>query len=110
MTTISVIIGSTRQGRFTEKPAKRILRHLQNRAGIEASLLDLRDFPMPFFDQPAPPAMDRRRFTRAMPRFGQRVPSFETTRVLWESLATIFTASNAARPSSHGRVSVPPPP
>ena len=60
MTTISVIIGSTRQGRFTEKPANWILRHLQNRAGIDAWLLDLRDFPMPFFDQPVPPAMPGR--------------------------------------------------
>ena len=37
----------------------RFLAMKQNRAGIEASLLDLRDFPMPFFDQPVPPAMPR---------------------------------------------------
>ena len=60
MTTISVIVGSTRQGRFSEKPAQWILEHLQKREGIEARLLDLRDFPMPFFDQPAPPAMPGR--------------------------------------------------
>ena len=60
MTTISVIVGSTRQGRFSEKPAHWILQHLQKRDGIEARLLDLRDFPMPFFDQPMPPAMPGR--------------------------------------------------
>ena len=60
MTTISVIVGSTRQGRFSEKPAQWILQHLQKRDGIEARLLDLRDFPMPFFDQPVPPAMPGR--------------------------------------------------
>jgi NAD(P)H-dependent FMN reductase len=60
MTTISVIVGSTRQGRFSEKPAQWILQHLQKRDGIEARLLDLRDFPMPFFDQPMPPAMPGR--------------------------------------------------
>ena len=60
MTTISVIVGSTRQGRFSEKPAQWILQHLQKRDGIEARLLDLRDFPMPFFDQPVPPAMPAR--------------------------------------------------
>jgi len=54
--TISVIIGSTRQGRFSEKPAQWILQQLHKREGIEAQLLDLRDFPMPFFDQPMPPA------------------------------------------------------
>src|ERR1700756_3201027 len=60
MTTISVIVGSTRQGRFSEKPAQWILQHLQKRDGIEAQMLDLRDFPMPFFDQPVPPAMPGR--------------------------------------------------
>src|ERR1700682_2137781 len=56
MTTISVIVGSTRQGRFSEKPAQWIFQHLQKRDGIEARLLDLRDFPMPFFDQAVPPS------------------------------------------------------
>ena len=57
MMTISVIVGSTRQGRFAEKPAQWILQELRKRKEIEARLLDLRDFPMPFFDQPLPPAM-----------------------------------------------------
>jgi NAD(P)H-dependent FMN reductase len=60
MTVISVIVGSTRQGRFSERPAQWILRHLQKRDGIDARLLDLRDYPMPFFDQPVPPAMPGR--------------------------------------------------
>src|SRR5258708_5438842 len=60
MTVISVIVGSTREGRFSEKPATWILRHLKKRPGVEARLLDLRDFPMPFFDQPVPPAMPGR--------------------------------------------------
>jgi NAD(P)H-dependent FMN reductase len=60
MTVISVIIGSTREGRFSEKPARWIFDHLKNRGGVDARLLDLRDFPMPFFDQPMPPAMPGR--------------------------------------------------
>src|SRR6202171_4309310 len=60
MMTISVIVGSTRQNRFSEKPAQWIHQELQKRQGIEAPLLDLRDFPMPFFDQPLPPAMPGR--------------------------------------------------
>lgn len=55
MAIISVIVGSTRQGRFSEKPARWILGHLQKRAGIEARLLDLRDYQLPFFDEPIPP-------------------------------------------------------
>src|SRR2546425_11245793 len=60
MTVISVIVGSTREGRFSEKPAKWILQHLKKREGVDARLLDLRDFPMPFFDQPLTPAMPGR--------------------------------------------------
>ena len=60
MTRISVIVGSTRQGRFSEKPAQWILQHLRKRDGTDAKLLDLRDFPMPFFDQPMPPALPGR--------------------------------------------------
>ena len=60
MTIISVIVGSTRQGRFSEKPAQWIFEHLRKRKEIEARLLDLRDFPMPFFDQAVPPSMPGR--------------------------------------------------
>jgi NAD(P)H-dependent FMN reductase len=56
MTKISVIIGSTRHGRFGERPAAWIFRHLQKRSDIEVNLLDLRDYPMPFFDEPVSPA------------------------------------------------------
>jgi NAD(P)H-dependent FMN reductase len=56
MTAISVIVGSIRQGRFSEKPAQWIFQHLKKRGDVEARLLDLRDFPMPFFDQAVPPA------------------------------------------------------
>src|SRR6266852_8636776 len=53
---ISVIVGSTREGRFSEKPARWIFQHLKKRDGVDARLLDLRDCPMPFFDQQATPA------------------------------------------------------
>ena len=59
MNVISVIVGSTRQGRFSEKPAQWIFRHLKKR-DVDARLLDLRDFPMPFFDDAVPPAMPGR--------------------------------------------------
>ena len=60
MTIISVIVGSTRQGRFSQKPAQWIFEHLGKRKEIETRLLDLRDFPMPFFDQAVPPSMPGR--------------------------------------------------
>jgi NAD(P)H-dependent FMN reductase len=60
MTVISVIVGSTRQGRFSEKPAQWIFREIKKRGDVDVRLLDLRDFPMPFFDQAMPPAMPGR--------------------------------------------------
>src|SRR5262249_59947097 len=60
MAIISVVIGTTREGRFSEKPARWIHEHLKKRRDVDARLLDLRDYPMPFFDQPLPPAMPGR--------------------------------------------------
>ncbi len=53
---VAVIIGSTRQGRFADKPATWILERLAERPGVTAELLDLRDFPLPFFDDAMAPA------------------------------------------------------
>jgi NAD(P)H-dependent FMN reductase len=56
---IKVIIGSTREGRFSEKPARWIFEEVKKRSGVEAELLDLRDYPMPFFNDPISPSMKK---------------------------------------------------
>ncbi len=48
---IAVIIGSTRPTRFADAPARWILKQAQGRANIDAELIDLRDHPLPFFDE-----------------------------------------------------------
>jgi len=53
---IKVIIGSTRQNRFSEKPAYWIYEEVKKKKEVTAELLDLRDYPMPFFDDPVSPA------------------------------------------------------
>jgi NAD(P)H-dependent FMN reductase len=53
---IQVILASTRPGRFCEKPAAWLMDRLSTRADLVAELIDLRDYPLPTFDQPAPPA------------------------------------------------------
>lgn len=57
MIKIQVIIGSTRQQRFGDKPAKWIFEELKKKEGIEAELIDLRDWQLPFFDEPVSPGM-----------------------------------------------------
>jgi NAD(P)H-dependent FMN reductase len=54
---VKVIIGSTRQSRFSEKPAQWIYEEAKKLEGVEAEILDLRDYPMPFFDSPMSPLM-----------------------------------------------------
>jgi hypothetical protein len=57
--TISVIIGSTRQGRFSEKPAQWIFQQFRKREGIEARLSRPPRFSHAFL-RPADAASDAR--------------------------------------------------
>lgn len=50
---IALIVGSTRPTRFADKPAQWMLKQVQARDDIEVELVDLRDHPMPFFDEMA---------------------------------------------------------
>ena len=52
---IQVILGSTRKNRFSEKPGTYIFQELSKREGIEAELIDLRDWPLPFYDEAGSP-------------------------------------------------------
>ena len=52
---IAIVIGSTRPGRYADKAAGWMLKQTQARDDIEAELVDLRDHPMPFFDEKGPP-------------------------------------------------------
>jgi len=53
---IAIIIGSTREGRFGDKPANWIYELARQRDDLDFEIVDLRDFPMAFFDEPASPA------------------------------------------------------
>jgi NAD(P)H-dependent FMN reductase len=50
---IAVIISTTRASRFADIPATWILDLARARGDMEVELVDLRDFPMPFFDEAA---------------------------------------------------------
>lgn len=50
---IAVIMSTTRATRFADKPAKWIYDLAVARGDMEVELIDLRDYPMPFFDEPA---------------------------------------------------------
>ncbi|MBI2607876.1 MAG: NAD(P)H-dependent oxidoreductase [Candidatus Doudnabacteria bacterium] len=54
---IKIILGSTRPNRFSDKPGAWILGEAMKKPGVDAELLDLRDYPLPFYNEPAPPSM-----------------------------------------------------
>ena len=60
---IKVIVGSTRANRFSEKPAAWIFDLAKQRSNLDVELLDLRDYPLPFFEEAMPPGMAKDGYT-----------------------------------------------
>jgi NAD(P)H-dependent FMN reductase len=52
---IALIVGSTRPNRFADTPAKWIEQGAAERSDMTLETLDLRDWPLPFFDEPTSP-------------------------------------------------------
>jgi NAD(P)H-dependent FMN reductase len=50
---IAIIIGSTRAARFADKPTQWIAEIAKARGDLDIEIVDLRDYPMPFFDEVA---------------------------------------------------------
>jgi NAD(P)H-dependent FMN reductase len=50
---IAIIIGSTRPARFADKPAQWMLKQARAREDIAVELIDLREHPLPFFNEVA---------------------------------------------------------
>jgi len=57
MIKIKIILGSTRPNRFSDKPGAWILEETKKKEGVDVELLDLRDYPLPFYNEPMSPAM-----------------------------------------------------
>jgi len=53
---IGIIIGSTREGRFADKAASWIYDLAKGRSDLDVELIDLRDYPLPFFEDATSPA------------------------------------------------------
>ena len=52
---IGIIIGTTRQGRFADGPANWIAEIAGRRGDADYEIVDLRDYPMPFFEEKGSP-------------------------------------------------------
>jgi len=71
---IKVIVGSTREGRFSDKAAAWIAQEIQKKEGVAVEVLDLRDYEMPFFNEPVSPAYKQEPFkNEAVARFTTKI-------------------------------------
>lgn len=52
---IGIIVGSTREGRLSVQPAHWIFDKVTRTPGVTAELIDLRDYPLPFYDEARTP-------------------------------------------------------
>jgi NAD(P)H-dependent FMN reductase len=73
---IGIVISTTREGRFGDKPAAWIRDHAAARGDLEVEIIDLRDYPMPFFDEPASPLYVPPK-NEAARRWGQKVAELD---------------------------------
>jgi NAD(P)H-dependent FMN reductase len=73
---VGIVISTTREGRFGDKPAAWIADLATARGDLDVEIVDLRDYPMPFFDEPISPfyAPPRNEVAR---RWGEKVAELD---------------------------------
>lgn len=71
---VKIIIGSTRENRFADSAGAWIADELSKQEGVHTEVLDLRDYPMPFFDSPVSASRKSEPFAHeAVARFTQKI-------------------------------------
>lgn len=70
---IKIILGSTRKNRFGEHPARYVYERLKQREGIDCEIVDLRDYPMPFFEEPISPKYFKEWPNEAVAKFAAKI-------------------------------------
>ncbi|MEX0561066.1 NAD(P)H-dependent oxidoreductase [Raoultella ornithinolytica] len=73
---IGIIIGSTREGRFGDKPAQWIYNIAKERADLSFELVDLRDHTLPYFAESVSPAWGPVSNVEAQ-RWAQKLDTFD---------------------------------
>jgi len=71
---IKVIAGSTREGRFSDKAAAWIAEEIKKQEEVVVEVLDLRDYNMPFFNEPMSPSFKQEPYTNeVVTRFTKKI-------------------------------------
>jgi len=64
MLKIKIILASVREGRFGDKPAAWMFHHAKQNPDLDVEILDLKEFPMPFFNDQTSPSMLKEPYTQ----------------------------------------------
>jgi NAD(P)H-dependent FMN reductase len=73
---IGIVLGSTRTGRFADVPAAWLLDRARVHTGATFELVDLRDYALPFFDEPKSPFREASAHPVAV-RWGKKVAELD---------------------------------
>jgi NAD(P)H-dependent FMN reductase len=73
---IAIIISTTREGRFSERPAQWIFDLAKAHGGADFETVDLRDYPLPFFNEAASPVSVAPK-NEAAQRWGSKMAEFD---------------------------------
>ncbi|HVV81484.1 MAG TPA: NAD(P)H-dependent oxidoreductase [Kofleriaceae bacterium] len=73
---IGIVLGSTRQGRFSERAGAWLLERAARHVDVAFERVDLRDYPLPFFDEPRSPLREPSRHPVAV-RWSAKVASLD---------------------------------
>jgi NAD(P)H-dependent FMN reductase len=63
MLRVGLIVGSTRENRFADVPVRWLVEGASARRDLKLTVLDLREFRLPFFNEPVPPSINGGIFT-----------------------------------------------
>jgi len=73
---IGIIIGTIREGRFGGKPARWMLDMASERTDLDFEIVDLRDYPLPLFDEETGPTVAPPKDEGAL-RWGKKMAEFD---------------------------------
>ena len=79
---VGLIIGSTRPNRFADTPAHWLVEGARIRSDLRLTVLDLRDYRLPFFNEPAPPAITGGVYTEPKAETWRRPPRAPDTPII----------------------------
>jgi NAD(P)H-dependent FMN reductase len=85
----ALIVGSTRKNRFADIPARWLVEGASARSDLQLTVLDLRDFELPFFNEAIPPSISGGLYTEPeAATWAKRIGEFDAFVAIAPSIIT----------------------